>query len=87
MSAREARAGPDNAQRAARLFGAAAALRERAGAAAAARDRAKFERDVAAVRATLGPPAFDAAWAEGRAMPLDQAIAYALRGAGDRLQR
>jgi hypothetical protein len=34
-------------------------------------------------KSALGDAAFDAAWAEGRAMTLDQAIAFAL-GADDR---
>ncbi len=34
--------------------------------------------DVSAAREALGTEAFDAAWAEGRAMTLDQAITHAL---------
>ena len=41
-------------------------------------DRADHDRDVAAVRAALGEAAFAAAWAEGRAMTMEQAIAEAL---------
>jgi non-specific serine/threonine protein kinase len=41
-------------------------------------DRADFERIVAAVRATLATPAVGAAWAQGHALPLDQAIVEAL---------
>ena len=37
-----------------------------------------IERDSAAVRAALGEEAFAVVWAEGRAMTLDQAVAYAL---------
>jgi hypothetical protein len=37
-----------------------------------------YERTVAEGRATLGEAAFAAAWTEGRAMSLDQAVAYAL---------
>jgi predicted ATPase/transcriptional regulator with XRE-family HTH domain len=40
--------------------------------------QAEFERHVAAVRAALGDAAFAAAWAKGRAMPLEQAIASTL---------
>ena len=40
--------------------------------------RSRYERTVAAVRASLARQAFAAAWAEGRAMTLEQAIAYAL---------
>lgn len=65
--------------RAAKLFGAAEALLDAIGAPLAPADRADWERDEAAVRAQLGPEAFMAARAVGRAMPLDQAIAKALR--------
>jgi tetratricopeptide (TPR) repeat protein len=38
----------------------------------------EYKRAVEAARAALGEEAFAAAWAEGRAMTLDQAISYAL---------
>jgi hypothetical protein len=38
-----------------------------------------YERDVTAVRDALSSETFTAAWAEGRAMTIEQAIAYALR--------
>jgi tetratricopeptide (TPR) repeat protein len=41
-------------------------------------DRDDYERDVALARAQLGEEAFTAAWAEGQAMSLEQAIAFAL---------
>ncbi len=37
-----------------------------------------FEESVATVRALLGDADFDVAWSEGRAMSLDEAVAYAL---------
>ena len=43
--------------------------------------RAAHVRDLAAARAQLDEGTWEAAWAEGRAMPLEQAIAYALHGA------
>jgi hypothetical protein len=43
-------------------------------------DRADYERAVAAARAQLEAQVFDAAWAAGRAMTPEQAIAYALEG-------
>ncbi len=64
--------------RAARLFGAAEVFRERVGAAPHPPWRAEHEQRVAATRAGLGEAAFAAAWAEGRALSLDEAIAYAL---------
>jgi hypothetical protein len=39
---------------------------------------AEFDRDVAAARGQLDEQVFAAAWAEGRALPLEQAIDYAL---------
>jgi non-specific serine/threonine protein kinase len=60
--------------RAARLFGAAEALREAIGAPMSAATRAAFERHVAAARAAAGEAAFAAAWAEGRTMTPEQAL-------------
>jgi hypothetical protein len=41
-------------------------------------DRAEYDRNVAAARAHLPATAFAAAWAEGQAMSLEQAVTYAL---------
>src|SRR5262249_3364815 len=68
------------APRAARVFGAAEALRAALGAPLPPCERAAYEHDVAAARAQLDTAAFAAAWAEGQAMTLEQAIAYALDG-------
>jgi hypothetical protein len=65
-------------QRAARLFGAAAALREAIGAPLPPVEHAAYDRSVAALRAALPEAAFAAAWAEGRRMTVDQAIDTAL---------
>jgi hypothetical protein len=40
---------------------------------------AEYERTVAEGRATLGEAAFAAAWSEGRALALDEAIELALK--------
>lgn len=64
---------------AARLLGAADALRQAISSRLTSSVRADYERDVAAVRAALGNEAFAAAWADGRAMTLEQAIEHALR--------
>ena len=64
--------------RAARLLGSAHALREAIGAPIPPSDRAAYEEDVVAARALLRDQAFAAAWAEGRTMTLEQAIALAL---------
>jgi predicted ATPase/DNA-binding CsgD family transcriptional regulator len=65
------------AEHAARLLCTAEALTEAVGAPVRPRDRRLRERAVAAARARLGERAFAAAWDEGRAMPLEQAIAVA----------
>jgi tetratricopeptide (TPR) repeat protein len=67
-------------ERAARLFGAIEALTEVERCSFAANERVDHERSVAAAaaRAVLGEEAFAAAWAEGRAMPLDEALRLAL---------
>ncbi len=65
-------------ERAARLFGAAEALREAIGAPLPFPQRSEYERYVATVRARLDEGTFKKAWDQGRAMPLEQAVAYAL---------
>ena len=67
--------------RAARLLGAAEAVRAATGAALAPVRRAEHDAVVAAVRAALGAAALAAAWAEGATLSLEQAIAYALEDA------
>ncbi|HWQ15423.1 MAG TPA: AAA family ATPase [Roseiflexaceae bacterium] len=64
--------------RAARLLGAAAALRATTGFPPIAGCQALHERNAAAVRAAMGEAAFAAAWAEGRAMTVEQAVTAAL---------
>jgi tetratricopeptide (TPR) repeat protein len=63
-----------------RLFGSAKALRDSAGVSGPAHQRALCERYLAAARDQLDEAAFAAAWDEGRAMILDEAISYALEG-------
>jgi predicted ATPase/DNA-binding SARP family transcriptional activator len=65
-------------EHAARLLGAAEGLRAIIGARLLAFDRARYERTVAAASAALEAAAFAAAWAAGRGLPLEQAIAEAL---------
>lgn len=60
---------------AARLWGAAEALRAIIAAPIWPVERAAYERSVALTRNILGARAFTAAWAEGRTMPLEQALA------------
>jgi Tfp pilus assembly protein PilF len=66
------------AERAARLFGAAERLREAGGVLLYPADRAEYDLSVAAARTALGEQAFAMAWAEGQAIPLEQAIRAAL---------
>jgi predicted ATPase/DNA-binding SARP family transcriptional activator len=66
------------AERAVRLFGASRALRDALSILIEPPDRADYERHVAAARAALGEEAFAAAWAAGRAVSLDAAVAFAL---------
>jgi non-specific serine/threonine protein kinase len=65
-------------ERAARLWGAWEAALERIGAFPQPADKPEFDRISAAVRAQLDEATFEAAWAEGRKMTLEQAVAYAL---------
>ena len=58
-----------------RLWGSAEALRERMETPLWPIEYPKYERSVAAARASLGENAFAAAWAEGRGMTPEQAIA------------
>jgi hypothetical protein len=68
------------AERAARLFGAEERLREGEADPVEALDPADDHRSKVAVRAVLGEDAFAAAWAEGQAMTIEEACAYALSG-------
>jgi DNA-binding CsgD family transcriptional regulator len=73
------------AERAARLFGAAAALREQLGAAVLPWELPARERDLAVAQAALGPAAFADAWAAGAALPLEVTVAEALTDASPAL--
>ena len=64
-------------RRAAALLAAAATLLNTFGAAWWPADRVEYERNLAATRAALNKESFGAAWAEGQAMTLEGAIAYA----------
>jgi non-specific serine/threonine protein kinase len=62
----------------ARLWGAAEALRQSIGARHAPAARATRERLMAAAREQLGDVAFDAEWAAGQALTIEQALALGL---------
>jgi non-specific serine/threonine protein kinase len=65
-------------ERAARLYGAADVLRAAFGYTLSPSDQNKHAARTAAVRAALGEEGFAAAWEKGRAMSLEQMVAYAL---------
>ncbi len=66
--------------RAARLAGAADALRRALGIPLAEVDRVRFDRWLSEPRRRLAGEGFGAAWAEGAGMTTEQAIDYALKG-------
>jgi len=68
-------------KRAVRLLGAVEALSEPITLSFEPVARVVYDRGVAGTRAQLSEEAFAAAWEAGRAMPLEQAIVYALAGA------
>jgi DNA-binding CsgD family transcriptional regulator len=61
----------------ARLLGASDALREAVGVFMEADDLIAYDRAVASARAHLGEEGFAAAWGEGKALTLDEAVALA----------
>ncbi|MCV7125223.1 LuxR family transcriptional regulator [Mycobacterium lacus] len=69
-----------NHQEAARLFGAAKAIRQRFGLVRYAIHQAGYDQSVAALRDAMGVSDFDVGWAEGAALSTGEAIAYAQRG-------
>jgi len=64
--------------RAARLWGAAEALRRTISAPLPPADQPDYDRSMAAARAGLGEASWEAAFAEGQSMPLEEAVEYAL---------
>jgi predicted ATPase/DNA-binding CsgD family transcriptional regulator len=74
----------DGQERAARLFGAAHAIRQRSGITRFQIYQASYESALAGIRDTLGDKEFETAWAEGVALSNEEAIAYARRGRGER---
>lgn len=69
---------------AARLLGAAAAVRERMENPRFPMYQADYEKVTATVRDALGSSDFDSCWADGAALSTEQAISYAQRGRGER---
>jgi predicted ATPase/DNA-binding SARP family transcriptional activator len=77
----------DGRRRAARLFGALAARRATLGISLPPNEQDQIEHALAVLHAAMGDTAFDAAWADGRAMSLEQACSYALATASPLLPR
>jgi predicted ATPase/class 3 adenylate cyclase/DNA-binding CsgD family transcriptional regulator len=69
---------------AARLLGAAEAIRQRMGSVRFKIHDAGYQASVAALRDALDEKDFDSAWAEGAGLSVEEAIAYAQRGRGQR---
>ncbi len=65
-------------RRAAQLLAMSEALRDTTGTPLTPAEHSIYERNIAAARTQLGEVMFTAAWLKGRAMPLDEAIDYAL---------
>jgi predicted ATPase/class 3 adenylate cyclase len=74
-------------ERATRLLGASEALLDAIGVTFESTDQADYDRSVVMTRAQLDEATFVTAWAEGRRMGLEQAIAYALEETGSTRER
>jgi DNA-binding CsgD family transcriptional regulator len=68
----------------ARLLGAANQIRQRLGSVRFKVYDSDHQKTITALRKALGERDFDSAWAEGATLSLDEAIAYARRGRGER---
>ena len=60
------------------MWGAASALRDAIGSSLPPDEREEYDRQVVFARQALGDETFSAAWTQGRAMTLEQAIQFAL---------
>ncbi len=72
----------DGAMRAARLLGAAMAVRTALNTPLPPMAQSRYDHDIAAMRSLLPNAIFAQRWAEGQAMPLEQAVAEALNAVG-----
>ena len=72
------------AQRAARLWGAAQSLQEAEGIPRDTDWLEEADARISAVRSGMGEQAWEEAWRKGRAMTLEEAVSYALEGNRDR---
>lgn len=74
----------DSCPEAARLCGAAHAIRQRTGEVRYRIYQADHEAWVTSLRDAMGENNFDVAWVEGAALSIEEAVAYAQRGRGER---
>jgi predicted ATPase/DNA-binding XRE family transcriptional regulator len=63
---------------AARLYGASEAIREEVGSPLSPAERVRYDANVSKARSATEEAAFDAAWEEGRALPLKEVLEYAM---------
>jgi non-specific serine/threonine protein kinase len=66
-------------ERAARLLGVAESIRERLNSPMIVTERVEYDQNISTLRAQMEQSDFATAWAEGRAMTLEQAIEFALQ--------
>jgi non-specific serine/threonine protein kinase len=71
---------------AAKILGAAAALRAPIGSVIDPADQPVYERLIAELRSTMRDGAFDAYWAQGQSLPLDEVINEALAEPGEQIK-
>jgi hypothetical protein len=69
-------------ERAAKLFGAAEAIREIINIPMNGMEQIEYDREVAELRAGMNETEFNKMWAEGRSMSLEQAVEFAIQGSG-----
>jgi predicted ATPase/class 3 adenylate cyclase/DNA-binding CsgD family transcriptional regulator len=79
-----ASSGADNYREAARLLGAAHAMRQRMGTVRLKAFNDNQNALITTIRKAMADNEFDKAWAEAAALSTEEAIAYALRGRGER---
>ncbi|HEV8624131.1 MAG TPA: LuxR C-terminal-related transcriptional regulator [Acidimicrobiia bacterium] len=77
-------AAEESAEEAVRLFAAAQALSQELGCQPPLWDQVARDTDLERLRESLEPEAFEAAWTEGQALTVSEALAYAQRGRGER---
>jgi hypothetical protein len=68
----------EQVERAARVLGAAEALREKINIQMSQFERSEYDKQVAGLRNCLGEPAFSNLWSEGRLMTMEQAVEFAV---------